>query len=538
MKKFPAIIIACLLMVLSLPLAVHAATDISKEDAVKAEVRRIYTKCQETAQMESFDGYCGLMTSHQLWHLGINDTLGPTYDGNKQFDRYSEMSVTSGGYRVTAYPAQEYTLDQALSAITRGGTQDAENILVGFEATNTEAGSVYGHAMVIHTIMDGKVYFVENYSTYIAGAEGNVIVLTIPEFVSFYEGWTTLDGVIHFGNRRYSDSCQSFATDLFLRARFGSSLRSEPCLLGENDSTRLRSVTAGELLHATAVYMNNQGERFYRIDDGEQIGYVTANAVSLVSVSEEALRGDNISLSSSDEDGILLSGKVIAQYGNISAIRMTLTDEEKNPVREAQLDVVGSICDLALLNEQLAADTLESGEYTLQIFATAACVSVRGNGLVTQFEDYCLYTHILTPGKTIRGVSAPVKGDDQVRNGWFLKEGVRYFYRADQPCKGWVTYLGVDYYLQDNGAVTTGLADVDGWLRYFSATGALCVGWVTAGEATYYWQPDGTLTTGLQQIDGKLYCFDEQGVLMKNTTAEIDSVTYQIDADGVATENG
>ena len=538
MRKLPAIFIACLLLILAIPFAAWAATsDISEADAIKAEVRRIYTKCQETAQVETFDGLCGLMTSHQLWHLGINDELGPTYNGNMQFDRYRDMSVTSGGYHITAYPAEEYTLDQALAAITRNGTRDAENILVGFESTNTEAGSVYGHAMVIHTIMDGKVYFVENYSTHLAGAEGNAIVCTINEFVSFYENWTVLDGVIHFGDRRYSDSCQSFATDLYVRARFDSSLRSEPCLLGENDSLRLRSITSGELLHAVAVYMNDQGERYYCIDDGEQTGYVAANAVSLVNISEEALRGDDISLS--DQDGnVLLSGKVIAQYGNISNIRMTLTDKSGDTLRDAQLDVVGSICDLALLNEQLAANELEKGEYTLEIFATAACVSVRGAGLVTQYQETCLYTQILTPGKTIRGVSAPTQTQKTVRDGWFLEDGIRYFYRAGQPCTGWVTYLGVDYYLQDNGAVTTGLASVDGWMRYFSATGALCSGWVTTQDATYFWMPDGTLATGLQEIESNLYLFSEEGMLITDTTLEYEGIPYKIGADGIASETG
>ena len=101
---------------------------------------------------------------------------------------------------------------------------------------------------------------------------------------------------------------------------------------------------------------------------------------------------------------------------------------------------------------------------------------------------------------------------------------------------GWETCLGATYYLDGNGGVTTGLAEVEGQLRYFSTTGALCSEWVTTEAGTYYWYRNGNLAKGWQKLQGKLYCFDDTGLLLTDCTAERDGKTYVIDRSGVATE--
>jgi hypothetical protein len=42
-------------------------------------------------------------------------------------------------------------------------------MVVGFQKTNTAAGSIYGHALVVHAILDGIVYFVECYDSAVGG---------------------------------------------------------------------------------------------------------------------------------------------------------------------------------------------------------------------------------------------------------------------------------------------------------------------------------------------------------------------------------
>lgn len=539
MRKLLAIVLSVILLLSILPSgAVAIAEGLSEDEAIRREVHRIYNKCLASAGKSSFYGYCGQMTSLQLYHLGITNGGDGNFDGKDQFDYYSAMPVTSGGYRATAYSSVEYTLEEALMAITREGTRNAANILVGFEATNTEAGSLYGHALVIHRIVNGTVYYVENFPTSLAGAEGNVISCSIQTFVKFYEDWTTFDGAVHFGTKEYNDSCQAYGTDLYVRTRFASTLRSEPCLLTENDCLRLRTLTSGELLHATAVYRNTRGEWYYRVDDGERSGYVAANAVSVAQVSPEALTLKELTVPVMVDPGknIQLGGSVNAENGAVSGLRMTVTDASGQVRRDVSLAAAGVSCQLRPLSSKMGISGLENGRYILTIYGTASCVAVRGAGLEIRSCEIPVHSQVLTIGPISRNVDQQPLLTKETPDGWFLESGKWYCYRDGVPVTGWETYLGATYYLDETGAVTTGWAEIEGQMRYFSATGALCTEWVTTEAGTYYWYRNGNLAKGWQKLQGKLYCFDDTGLLLTDCTAERDGKTYTIDRSGVATQ--
>lgn len=536
MKRAMAILLCAALLLTALPGTTCAETEtLSKEQAVIREARRVYSYSLSTAQRNSFSGFCGLMVSHQLWHMGINASL-EVYDGNRQFDAYAAREKTTGGYYITAYPASNYTLEQALNTITRGGTQDAYNILVGFQWTSTEAGATYGHACVINAILDGTVYFVESFYTSLGGAEGNVITCSIKEFADYFADWMIFDGVIYFGNKQYADSCQLFGTDVFVRTRFGSNLRSQPCLLGENDSIRLRSLMAGEMLHATAVCRNTRGELYYRIDDGEQTGYVIANAVSVVRLNGEdlSLPDANIPQTAAQGEDFAIEGTVTAANSKVSTVEVVVTDAAGSVVMQEQLQIDGYRCDLGDLNEMLSFDRLDPGAYQISVYGKAACVVVKGTGLVTRRARVRLYEQPLQVGNStgaepvFRGKTGPVY------DGWFWKNGTWYCYEDGSPCAGWTRYLGVNYYLNGDGSVTTGWAEVDGSVRFFSATGAMCTGWLTAGEGVYYLLPDGVKATGWQDIDRKRYYFGEDGNLATEGTVMDSGILYEIQTDGSA----
>lgn len=531
----------CLVLMLSvLPTASVAVEEegFSEDQAIRQEVRRIYRKCLATSGKTSFHGFCGLMTSLQLYHLGITDGSDGSFNGKDQFDYYSSMPITTGGYRAASYSAKEYTLEEAINAISSNGTRNVSNILVGFEATNTEAGSMYGHALVIHRIVNGTVYYVENYATSMAGPEGNVIACSINTFANYYAGWTTFDGAVHFGSRDYSDSCQDYGTDLYVRTRFASTLRSEPCLLTENNCLRLRTLAAGELLHATAVYMNTRGEWYYRVDDGACTGYVAANAVSVVQVSPDAL-----TLRDTKEPDTVVTGETLKLSGTVSAencavsnLRMTVTDDAGQVLRDVSLDAAGTACDLRDMNKSADLSALKNGRYILTVYGTATCVAVRGAGLELRHWEIPVHTQEFFVGPVPRTVDMWAMPAEGAPEGWFIRDGKWHCYRQGAPVTGWETYLGVSYYLDESGAVTTGWAEVDGQMRYFSATGALCYEWVTTDQGTFYWYRNGNLARGWQKLQGKLYCFDENGILQTDCTLEKDGIPYTADASGVATE--
>ena len=540
MKRVLALLVCLVLLLAALPGAASATGEKADVNTTVEQIRQIYARCLEASGKENFSSFCGLMTSLQLWQMGINTSLTATCDGNQQYDSYAAMGVTSGGYHVTSYSGEDYTLLEILNKITRHGTVDAENILVGFEFTNTDMGLNYGHACVIHKIIDGKVYFLENYNCIYGGPEGTVNICTIEEFARFYEDWTMLDGVIHFGRRLYADKCQSFSTDLFLRIRFNSTLRSEPCLVSENYCVRLRTLKPGELLHATAVLKNPQGELYYRIDDGQQVGYVAANAATVFRLNGEALTAEAFEIPGALEAGkpLTLAGKVNAKFCSISAITARISDKEGKEVAQVKLDTKGSTVELEKLNDQLKTLALEDGSYELCVYATAASVGVRGKGFLNYYKEQLLWKQTLTVGDApkARQAGQNIQEEAAPKDGWFFRNGTWYCYRYQRPCTGWVTYLGVDYYLKADGSVTTGWAEVDGWNRFFTASGALCTGWLTDASGTRCWLEDGTEAVGLQEIDGKLYYFDEDYLLVTYGTVTVDGISYEIQPDGTALE--
>ena len=537
MKKTLAILLCMALFLAALPGPVSAEPEeLTKQEAIIREARRVYNYSLSSAGKESFAGFCGLMTSHQLWHMGINDWC-VTNDGKKQFDYYSALEVTSGGYYINAFPAGEYSLEETLNTITRYGTRDAYDILVGFEWTNTEAGNIYGHACVINAILDGTVYFVESFYTSLGGAEGRVIQCSISEFAAYFSDWTVFDGVIHFV-KNYADCCQGYGTDVYLQTRFESILRSQPCLVGSNGCTRLRSIAPGERLYATALVENTDKELYYRIDDGERTGYVAASAVGVLQVSGEDLRLQDVNIPAALEVGqdMEISGIASAANACVGAVEVCVTDAMDNIVLRERANSGLIRQDISCLNGVLSFDLLEQGAYTVEIFADAASVIARGDKLATVYERMELWKQTLQVGEnsTAGIMTETAMAEPVLRDGWFCKAGTWYCYKQGKPCTGWVSACGVDYYLDETGAVTTGWQEIDGWLHYFSGTGAMCTGWLTTDSGTMYLLSDGTAATLWQDIGTGRYCFTEEGILMTGCQITDGDTVYVIDEEGRA----
>ena len=170
----------------------------AKSEELSEQIRSTYKTVKKKAKLKSFKGKCGRYVAMQLVALGINtDYIGS--NGNRAYDIYKSKTETSGGYRISAYPAKKYTLREALEAIAREDPH-ARNILVGFEKGTSKAGKKYGHVMFIHGIENGKVYFSDSYAQTVDGVrynEGEPIVCSIETFADLYKKYK-LDGVIHF----------------------------------------------------------------------------------------------------------------------------------------------------------------------------------------------------------------------------------------------------------------------------------------------------------------------------------------------------
>lgn len=533
-NKLMALVLCLVLLVCVLPVTGLAATNTEKEE-LKTAARDSYVKSQESAGKESFNGFCGMMVSHQLWHIGINPGL-LSANGNEQYDLYSTMTRTGAGYYICSYSAEEYTLEKALNVISRNGTKDVYNLLVGFEWTNTPSGEEYGHAVVINAILDGKVYFVESFYTALGGEEGNVVVCTIPEFAAMFENWSLFEGVIHFAGKTYADACKEYPTDLFVRARFAMELRSQPCLVGKNGSKIQRSVSAGERLRVTALLKNPNGEWYYRVEDGDQVGYLVADTVVLARTNAEDITiGDfKLELPTKEDEDLQMTGRIQAQNGLVGAVEMVIADATGNEVFRYREITDAFRVNLKDLNEKVAFPALDDGVYTVTVCADTASAYIVQGKLDYSDETILLHQETLLVGEIAEAPQPKTAESPEVKNGWYWTDGVWYFYKEGLPQTGWICENGVWYYLQEDGSVTTGQAQVGDNTYYFTDTGAMCVGWVNTGRGLRYTLKDGTVATGWQMINGSRYFFEEDGTMAKRGTKMDGEVKYQIRSDGRA----
>lgn len=536
MKKVLAFIL-CICMFFGAVAAPVSAAEVTKEKQLTEDAKKLYRRCLRTAGRSSFRGYCGLMTSHQMYNLKIN-TWCITNDGNRQFDYYKDLEITNGGYYISSYAATDYSLEEALNAITHGGMQDAYNILVGFQKTTTEAGRRYGHAVFINGILDGTVYFVESYDTSLDRyyREGTVITCSIAEFAAYYTGWTTYEGLIWFGTAQYSDSCQQYSTNVVLQARFESTLRSQPSLIGENDCVRLRTIAPGERLYATGILVDEQEDMYYCIQENGRTGYVAVSALCPVQVNGEDLVLQQAAIPTAIEAGaaVSLEGAVAAERGYVDNLELVITDSTGTRIHSQWCDATGYSWDLGSLNGGLGQVKLEPGTYRLELYAECTQPVAVGQEIGACNARVKLTEQALQVGGGTEALPETAATED----GWVCKDGTWYCYENGAACTGWVKRCGVEYYLNENGAVTTGWAEVDGARRYFSETGAMCTGWLTLDGVTTYRLGDGTAAVGWQNVGTGLYCFAEDGSLITGGERANGDTVYVLAQDGRATVKG
>ncbi len=209
-----AVSLAIVLSMLAFSVMPAAAVEIYKMPALdasdarfKSAITELRARALASCGRRSFNGYCAWYVNLQLYLLGINRTY-VTGDGKDEFNNYRGLRYTSGGYRVHAYPEDEYTLKSALNAIIRAADgKPVRNVLTGFSKAGGD-GEKYGHTFFIHLIRDGYVFFSDSFGVTVGGqyyAEGKPIKCTVDELFKFYAPNSFIfDGVIWFENESES----------------------------------------------------------------------------------------------------------------------------------------------------------------------------------------------------------------------------------------------------------------------------------------------------------------------------------------------
>lgn len=510
LKKCLALLVCLTILIGIIPLGAKAQ---SESQRVREDILRIYNKVRRATGRWDLSGFCGTMVAYQLYYLGVN-TAPLVYDGRDQFEAYKDLEYSSGGNPIKAYSAKNYTLREALYAITNGGTKDVYNVLIGFQWTDSEAGRRFGHAVVVNAILDGVMYFSESFDTSHDKGEGTPCVCSIDAFVKDYSRWSGFDGLILFGQKDKEDFCQEYSCNAFLQAKADTPARDVP---GTQQSVELRTVKRGERLEAIGLYENENMELYYKIVDSGNIAYVNAEDVRLVS-----LRYDDVKLLGATYPQILrpgenfkINGTLRSTHNEVHNVMVRILDELGREVDCFPIPVEGRYKELknTALRYEIDFSHLTYGNYTLEITAEVRNHYLMGNRMITENQKCTLAEVPFAVGYSVVPATAAVE-PKTVKNGWLYEEGLWRYYENDVFRTGWFCSGGVDYYLLEDGAAATGWQEINGKMRFFSDTGAMRTGWLDDNGAVYYLLSNGVPVTGERTIDGVAHTFGTDGILV------------------------
>lgn len=543
-RRLTAVILLLALMLPVLPVGTNAAA--SKEQRIKDQIVTVYAKSLRRMGKRTFLGYCGQAVNNQLYYLGV-DTKVRGCNGNDEYDQYKKLGTTTGGYPCRAYPASQYTLLEALNTISGNGTRDVYNILVGFQtATTSEAGKKFGHAVVIHAILDGIVYFAECCSVMLDGkywAEGNPIYCSIETFSNHYAGWTTLDGLIWFGNKSNSELCKSFDASLDTMALRNVPLYYQIPISEDYDTLEEQeTIYAGQILSVTGILETPQGEYWYEVEYNGASAYVEAAAFKTLRVTagDLSIGWEDVHMPSYLRTGhmFVLGGEIRAGSGNLRKLEVTVhaksAPDTAAPIYSAEMETDAKTIRLSEVTDgQILWHNLPEGEYTITIRATVESRTIENGSIHKVFQEQEIWRSDfrVIPRSWLPEISFDAQGGDSQLERTVTDGGGTLTELPTAQREGY-TFLG--WYTQPEGGeeITTWTRFAQNCIVYaqWELGDPTYTGWLqTDGEWTYYrkgepvygwfyynglrfWQDNlGHVPNGWRRIRGQWYHFSGVG---------------------------
>ena len=291
----------------------------------------------------------------------------------------------------------------------------------------------------------------------------------------------------------------------------------------------VRTVSAGERLRVTDLLRTPQDEWYYRVVDGDTIGYVVADTVV-----PERTNAEDITLGDWSMEDHKLSGMIRSENLYIDNVEVVVTEYGGSAVLRQRLAVNNFQKDLADFNEMLDFSALKEGAYTVSVYATTRAAYTKLDKLAYSNVSRLMDQRLYLVGEATIPAEAKSKQPKEDKDGWYWRDGVWSLYKNDKPQSGWVQDLGVWYYLNEDGTVTTGKATIGEREYLFSATGALRVGWMENGRNTCYVLDNGDYATGWQIIENSRYYFDPDGNMVTRGSLVDGEITYDFQKDGKA----
>lgn len=510
LKKCLALLVLFAIVIGFFPLGVNAQ---SESERILKDIRSIYSKVQQVTGKWDLSKLCGTKVGYELYYLGITDRP-LILDGRDQFDAYKDMEITSGGHPVKTYSAEDYSMREALYAITNGGTKDVYNILIGFQWTRSAAGQRYGHAVVIHAILDGVMYFSEGFNTPFDSGTGTPSVCTIDAFTADYGKWSKFEGLVLFGQKNQADFSEEYSCNAFLQVIEETEAQNVP---STTQSVALRTVKKGERLEATGLFKNQNNELYYRIVDSGKTAYVSADDVNVIS-----MRYDDVQLQDATYPEVLqpgedftVNGTLRSTHNEVHNVMVRIIDElgQEQDCFSVPVDGRYKVLEDTALRNEIDFQHLHPGNYTIEVSAEVHNHLALNGKIFMETHKCILAEKTFTVGYEAIPVSETVE-TKTVTTGWVFEDGLWRYYENGAFRTGWFCSGGVDYYLLEDGAAATGWQEINGKKRFFSDTGAMRTGWLDDNGAVYYLLSNGEPVTGERTIDGVEHTFGTDGILI------------------------
>ncbi len=540
MKRICAILLCAVLMIAALPANVLADQEVDakaeEKQRICKQITNTYWRTMSAAGVDNLAGYCGEMAGWELYFLGVT-TYPVRQNGNEMYDVFTRDEVTSAGYQVDAYHGSQYTMEEALNTITQWGTRDVYNIMLGFDWTETAAGSLYGHVSVIHAIIDGTVYFTEGFITPFNTNPSQAMICSIEELARYYESWTSFEGLVYFGKEPVEQSLKEYPSDLFLSGETETDILTQAVFEGEI----LRTAAPAERLHAVALVEAPDGGLYYRVEDFGRYGYVPADKTQVERMNFDgiAYTGGELPTALKSGEDYTFSGDIAVEHAAMQRTTLLVTDSTGKEALSWELPKAGRQLDMSrrYVNTQVDLSTLKTGNYTLSLVSYVENNYVKDGVILPEITPVTVASGQLSVGEAVAPrESIAVTAAVYAPHGWVYEEGSWRCYDEGQLRTGWYCDKGVDYYLQEDGSAATGWVEINGKMRLFSETGAMRTGWVETPEGkTQYLMSNGAPAQGWMTIEGELYFFDTHSCLVTNTTMGYEGKTYHLGEDGVAT---
>lgn len=517
-KRILTAVLAFVLTMSVFAFPANAATN-SKDAALRQKITQTYKRLRASNGYNSYNGYCGRMAAYTLYYLGVDKKVY-VHNGKDEYDAYKNMEVTTGGHKVETYPASQYSLEEALNAISEGGTRDVYNILVGFQRTNTTAGRKYGHAVVLYGILDGKVYFTESFATSFGGKEGSPVVCTIKEFADSYNKWTTFEGVVYFGSKSYADFCAYYPADLFVQT-----LDSVPVYNIPSDANvegykvqQIATILPNERVEVSGLYENGQCQRFYEITYNGITGYIEANKTRLIRVNTYKVNASGFNAPERLQEGksFAVSGAVALKQDGLTNLKLAILDQNGNELYGYRIKKDGTMAAITkAASNAMLFSKLPVGVYTYKVTCDMENYYVVGEDLLPEITSVVLVEKTFAVGDVQLPSAEEKLPTETLTSGWRFDEisGLWKYYVDGALASGWVFDNEADYYILADGTAATGCVEINGENRYFTSTGIMLTGWYEAAAGRMYLLSNGAQAKGWHKIDGTACYFDENGIL-------------------------